>query len=158
MDSTINTLVPGLQLFTKDGRITGNGIIIEETPTGDWVIETDFGNTTTLTPIEVADRFWTSQKEDWSPTITPLGQYRQERSNKQLRTQFEYGTPVGPEDIADFEGFEDREVAVPEALGAPYGDVTSDTPSAVPDDDDFDEPLPARQCNLGDGDECESCT
>lgn len=90
MNTSLNIIQPGLQLFTKDGRRVGNAIVltrIDDPPPGVaelWLCETDFGSRFAFVPKEIDDEFWTHAK-DGTQRITDPETWRRERSGFQLK-------------------------------------------------------------------------
>lgn len=80
-------LTPGQRLFTKDGRQIGNAIVRSVKHDQELgllhTIETDFGNTATMTRREVDELFFTDPV-----SVTSVNQWLQERNDLQ-----KYATP-----------------------------------------------------------------
>lgn len=70
----------GTKLATKDGRIIGNAIVVGtggDLIPGAFVIETDFGNLTTLSMVEIENWFHIGR-------VTDLARWKEDRAR--LRT------------------------------------------------------------------------
>lgn len=79
----------GQLLFTKDGRVVGNAIIIEVTDNGRYRIETDFGNGGFVYTAAEVEARWHHRDRDGFERIVHPRRWRSERSAAQAKQNLE---------------------------------------------------------------------
>jgi hypothetical protein len=92
-------MVPGLHLFTRNGAVTGNAILLGTTSDETnaavilYEIETDFGNRDTLSSQELSARFTFIDQSVPGPRVTPVEEWRSDRRKKVIERDDEAAGP-----------------------------------------------------------------